>query len=185
MGVQNRRPSWPRGASRSSSGHRRRRRHDRRRHRAGRPGVETKHFHVRDGLAFSLWHQAGKQAAILSGRSGGRRPPCGRAEDRPCAPGARTEGGSASSLDRKARPVAAPGLLSWATTCPICPCSWPSAWPPARPTPRRGQGRRPSRSRRRRRRGRSPRSRRGHPEVSGELDRPDFRAAVPQPPRQN
>ena len=31
-------------------------------------GVETKHFHVRDGLAFSLWHKAGKQSAILSGR---------------------------------------------------------------------------------------------------------------------
>jgi 3-deoxy-D-manno-octulosonate 8-phosphate phosphatase (KDO 8-P phosphatase) len=31
-------------------------------------GVETKHFHVRDGLAYSLWHRAGKQAAILSGR---------------------------------------------------------------------------------------------------------------------
>jgi 3-deoxy-D-manno-octulosonate 8-phosphate phosphatase (KDO 8-P phosphatase) len=31
-------------------------------------GIETKHFHVRDGLAFSLWHRAGKQAAILSGR---------------------------------------------------------------------------------------------------------------------
>src|SRR5438477_12067229 len=31
-------------------------------------GVETKHFHVRDGLAYGLWHGAGKQAAILSGR---------------------------------------------------------------------------------------------------------------------
>jgi 3-deoxy-D-manno-octulosonate 8-phosphate phosphatase (KDO 8-P phosphatase) len=31
-------------------------------------GIETKNFHVRDGLAFSLWHKAGKQAAILSGR---------------------------------------------------------------------------------------------------------------------
>ena len=31
-------------------------------------GIETKHFHVRDGMAYSLWHQAGKQAAILSGR---------------------------------------------------------------------------------------------------------------------
>ncbi len=31
-------------------------------------GVETKYFHVRDGLAFSLWHKAGKQSAILSGR---------------------------------------------------------------------------------------------------------------------
>jgi 3-deoxy-D-manno-octulosonate 8-phosphate phosphatase (KDO 8-P phosphatase) len=32
-------------------------------------GVETKHFHVRDGMAFSLWHKAGKQSAILSGRT--------------------------------------------------------------------------------------------------------------------
>ena len=32
-------------------------------------GVETKNFHVRDGLAFSLWHRAGKQSAILSGRN--------------------------------------------------------------------------------------------------------------------
>jgi 3-deoxy-D-manno-octulosonate 8-phosphate phosphatase (KDO 8-P phosphatase) len=31
-------------------------------------GVETKHFYVRDGMAFALWHRAGKQAAILSGR---------------------------------------------------------------------------------------------------------------------
>jgi 3-deoxy-D-manno-octulosonate 8-phosphate phosphatase (KDO 8-P phosphatase) len=32
-------------------------------------GVQTKHFHVRDGVAISLWHRAGKQAAILSGRT--------------------------------------------------------------------------------------------------------------------
>ena len=32
-------------------------------------GIEIKHFHVRDGLAFSLWHKAGKHAAILSGRN--------------------------------------------------------------------------------------------------------------------
>ncbi len=31
-------------------------------------GIETKRFHVRDGMAYSLWHQAGKQTAILSGR---------------------------------------------------------------------------------------------------------------------
>jgi 3-deoxy-D-manno-octulosonate 8-phosphate phosphatase (KDO 8-P phosphatase) len=31
-------------------------------------GHETKHFHVRDGLAFALWHRAGKRSAILSGR---------------------------------------------------------------------------------------------------------------------
>jgi 3-deoxy-D-manno-octulosonate 8-phosphate phosphatase (KDO 8-P phosphatase) len=31
-------------------------------------GGETKHFHVRDGMAYSLWHRAGKHSAILSGR---------------------------------------------------------------------------------------------------------------------
>ena len=31
-------------------------------------GVETKHFHVRDGSALNLWRQAGKRVAILSGR---------------------------------------------------------------------------------------------------------------------
>lgn len=31
-------------------------------------GVETKHFHVRDGSALNLWGQAGKRSAILSGR---------------------------------------------------------------------------------------------------------------------
>src|SRR5690349_23865409 len=31
-------------------------------------GVETKHFHVRDGSALNLWRRAGKHAAILSGR---------------------------------------------------------------------------------------------------------------------
>lgn len=31
-------------------------------------GVETKHFHVRDGSAIAFWRQLGKRAAILSGR---------------------------------------------------------------------------------------------------------------------
>ena len=31
-------------------------------------GLESKHFHVRDGLAYALWHRAGKQSAIFSGR---------------------------------------------------------------------------------------------------------------------
>ena len=31
-------------------------------------GVETKHFHVRDGSALNLWRKSGKRAAILSGR---------------------------------------------------------------------------------------------------------------------
>jgi len=32
-------------------------------------GVESKNFHVRDGLGFALWHKVGKRSAILSGRS--------------------------------------------------------------------------------------------------------------------
>lgn len=32
-------------------------------------GVETKHFHVRDGLGLALWRRAGKKSAIVSGRS--------------------------------------------------------------------------------------------------------------------
>jgi 3-deoxy-D-manno-octulosonate 8-phosphate phosphatase (KDO 8-P phosphatase) len=32
-------------------------------------GVETKHFHVRDGGGIALWRRAGKRVAIVSGRS--------------------------------------------------------------------------------------------------------------------
>jgi 3-deoxy-D-manno-octulosonate 8-phosphate phosphatase (KDO 8-P phosphatase) len=32
-------------------------------------GIESKHFHVRDGAGIALWRKAGKQVAILSGRS--------------------------------------------------------------------------------------------------------------------
>jgi 3-deoxy-D-manno-octulosonate 8-phosphate phosphatase (KDO 8-P phosphatase) len=31
-------------------------------------GVETKHFHVRDGSALALWQKSGRRVAILSGR---------------------------------------------------------------------------------------------------------------------
>src|SRR5215467_14427271 len=31
-------------------------------------GVETKHFHVRDGSALVAWQKTGRRAAILSGR---------------------------------------------------------------------------------------------------------------------
>jgi 3-deoxy-D-manno-octulosonate 8-phosphate phosphatase (KDO 8-P phosphatase) len=31
-------------------------------------GLETKHFHVRDGVGFAMWHRAGKRTAILSSR---------------------------------------------------------------------------------------------------------------------
>jgi 3-deoxy-D-manno-octulosonate 8-phosphate phosphatase (KDO 8-P phosphatase) len=32
-------------------------------------GIESKHFHVRDGGGISLWRKAGKKVAIISGRS--------------------------------------------------------------------------------------------------------------------
>lgn len=32
-------------------------------------GVETKHFHVRDGAGLAAWRRVGKRAAILSGRA--------------------------------------------------------------------------------------------------------------------
>lgn len=32
-------------------------------------GVESKHFHVRDGAAIALWNKQGRRTAILSGRS--------------------------------------------------------------------------------------------------------------------
>ena len=32
-------------------------------------GVESKHFHVRDGAAIALWNKVGRRTAILSGRS--------------------------------------------------------------------------------------------------------------------
>jgi 3-deoxy-D-manno-octulosonate 8-phosphate phosphatase (KDO 8-P phosphatase) len=32
-------------------------------------GIETRHFHVRDGSGIHLWRKAGKRTAILSGRS--------------------------------------------------------------------------------------------------------------------
>ncbi len=33
------------------------------------PLLELKHFHVRDGAALRIWERAGKQAAIITGRS--------------------------------------------------------------------------------------------------------------------
>src|SRR6266852_9311432 len=34
----------------------------------GDDGVELKVFHVRDGSALKLWHNAGKRSAVISGR---------------------------------------------------------------------------------------------------------------------
>ena len=98
-------------------------------------GVESKHFHVRDGLAYSLWHRAGKHSAILSGRKADVVDAKGRrAQDRASGPGAGRQGEavplpcSPSWVWRPARPA------SWATTWSICPCSGQPAWPLARPT---------------------------------------------------
>jgi 3-deoxy-D-manno-octulosonate 8-phosphate phosphatase (KDO 8-P phosphatase) len=35
----------------------------------GSAGLELKHFHVRDGFGLKCWQQAGKRAAIITGRS--------------------------------------------------------------------------------------------------------------------
>jgi len=62
-------------------------------------GIETKHFHVRDGSAFDLWRKSGKRAAILSGR---RAPAVNRrAAELGIAPviqGARDKGGPFRTL---------------------------------------------------------------------------------------
>ena len=98
-------------------------------------GVETKHFHVRDGLAYALWHRAGKRSAILSGRRA-------EAVDRRAA-----ELKIAHVLqghDQKAAPFRAliDGLgLEPSQVCfvgddlPDLPVLRPSVWRPARPMP--------------------------------------------------
>ena len=132
-------------------------------------GVETKHFHVRDGMAYALL-APGRQAGgdPLRPPRGGRRAPRRRAENRPCAPGPRTEGRSASYLDRRARPVAAAGLLRGRR--PGRPAGAPGRRAGRLPGRRRGrgQGRRPPDHPAARRPRRGPRSRRGHLEVPGE-----------------
>jgi 3-deoxy-D-manno-octulosonate 8-phosphate phosphatase (KDO 8-P phosphatase) len=35
----------------------------------GTGGLETKHFHVRDGSGLKLWNQRGKRSAVITGRS--------------------------------------------------------------------------------------------------------------------
>ncbi len=134
-------------------------------------GVETKHFHVRDGMAYGLWHRAGKQAAILSGRRAA-------AVERRAAElkiahvlqGHEQKAAPLRSLDRRARPVAAPGLFRGRR--PGRPAGAPGRRPGRLPGRRRGrgQGRGPLDHPGRRRPGRCPRSRRGHLEIPGEVD---------------
>ena len=101
-------------------------------------GVETKHFHVRDGSAFHLWKKAGKRAAILLGAVGtaavDRR--CGGAGDRaPVIQGASPKGGPFRALLRDL------GLGTAVQVCyvgrrpgrgSIARAATPSAWRPAR-----------------------------------------------------
>lgn len=100
-------------------------------------GVETKHFHVRDGSAIALWRKSGKRAAILSGR-------WAPAVDRraaelgiaPVIQGAADKGPAFRTLVRElgldARQICYVG-----DDLPTCPSWAPSGWPPARPTRRR------------------------------------------------
>ena len=99
-------------------------------------GAETKHFHVRDGLAFALWHRAGKRSAILSGRRAA-------AVERRAAElkiahvlqGGTTQRPALSATWSMSSAWSRGRSATSATTCPTCRCSAPSGWPPARPTP--------------------------------------------------
>ena len=87
-------------------------------------GVETKHFHVRDGLAYRLWQRAGKRSAILSGRRAAavdrRAAELGIA---PVIQGRGREGGAVPGLAGRARASTPGRSATWATTWPTCPCS--------------------------------------------------------------
>ena len=93
-------------------------------------GVESKHFHVRDGLAYSLWHRAGKCSAIFSGR---------RAEVVERRAAELKIAHVAQGLAEKGKPLRPcwPSLAwnrarfaSWATTWSTCPSSARLAWQP-------------------------------------------------------
>ena len=132
-------------------------------------GLESKHFHVRDGLAYALWQRAGKQSAIFSGR---------RAEvvDRRAAELKIAH--VAQGLAEKAEPLlsllARLGLeprrfASWATTWSTCPrCEW-LAWQPVPRMPSSRSVIRFTWSLRPRAAGRGSRGRRGHSQSAGAL----------------
>ena len=96
-------------------------------------GVETKHFYVqgRDGVcALAPGWQAGGDP--LRPSCPGGRAPCRRAQNRTCAPGARTESRSVAYLDRRARLFAESGLFRGGRPGRLAGAPSPSGWPPAR-----------------------------------------------------
>ncbi len=84
-------------------------------------GVETKHFHVRDGSGIDLWHKAGKRSAILSGR---RAPAVTRRAGElgiaPVIQGVSQKGNRSVSCSPNWASTL-PRSATWGTTCPTCP----------------------------------------------------------------
>ena len=143
-------------------------------------GVETKHFHVRDGSALRplAGRASGRRSSRADRRAGGR-PPRGRAGDRAGDPGGRRQGGAVPRPDRRAGARGRGRSATWATTWPTCRCWGPSAWRPAPPTrPPRSAGGPPRDGGRRRPRG-GPRGRRDHLEESGSVGRAGRRYRTP------
>ena len=135
-------------------------------------GVESKHFHVRDGLAYSLWHA--RASARPSSRAGGPRlwigePPSSRL---PTWPRGWPRRGSRCGSCWPSLAWNCARFASWATTWLTCPCSARLAW---RPVPRMPSSRSVMRftsSPPPRADGRGSRGRRGHSQVAGALARP-------------
>ena len=136
-------------------------------------GVESKHFHVRDGLAYSLWHRAGKRSAILSGRWAevvDRR--AAELKIAHVAQGLAEKGEPLRALLAELGLEPAPGLLRGRRPGrpPRAPRGWPGGL--SRGCRRRGPRFGSPRHHRRGRTGCGSRGRRGHSQVAGALARP-------------
>ncbi len=136
-------------------------------------GVESKHFHVRDGLAYSLWHRAGKCSAILSGRRAEVvRRRAAELKIAHVAQGLAEKAEAAPDLAGRARAGASPGLLRGRR--PGGPARAPVGRPGglSRRCRRRGPRFGPPRHRGRRRTGGRSRGGRGHSQGARALARP-------------